>query len=833
MPVDEKKLSASFCSLLDYAIENELISQEDRIYCHNLLLDALSLEEIEESTERIAFPDCLYNLCTYACENGIIEDSISRRDLFDTKLMGLLTPRPSQVVSRFRELYAASPEKATDYFYKLSQDCNYIRRDRIKKDEHWTTETEYGELEISINLSKPEKDPRDIAAAKLRKASGYPKCLLCIENEGFSGTLSHPARQNLRIIPIDICGEQWGLQYSPYVYYNEHCIVMNSKHVPMVIDEAVFSKLFAFVEKFPEYFLGSNADLPIVGGSILSHEHFQGGRHELPMAKAKKDFDFYIPGFEDVNCCVLHYPMTALRLNGKDRERICALAGIILKAWRGYTDESAFIFSATDGERHNTVTPIVAESYSLSEDGLTITIPMKQGYTWEDGTPLTANDYVYSARRFVDPATNAQLGHPELEFVVNGYEIWNKGTETDVTKLGVTAPDDYTIEIQLNKPCAYFMNLFAIGSWMLPIKQSVVESAGTDYAANLDNFMACGPYKAVTYTHDAEFVIEKREDHFEADKYDVDRITRAIVSDVGTAVNMFETGDLDCIFDIDSSYIPDYEDEITFVTGASLHHLMCNFGKEGALGDLLRNDNFRMALSYAINRKGIVAAVNGNDGTTPWSRLVGPHIPGNSGMYVEEYPYETAPLEGNAEKAKEFLAAALTDLGYTDVSQLPAVELALLEGTSYKGYAEAFVDQWNQVLGLTNISIGQYPFMTVAGLLMDFSFDIVYWFPSNKTDASICLDIPVSENSYGHYTSWKNYPLNREIAQRLKDAAYITDNKARLDELFELEQIITPACPCIPLWLEGSNYIAKDYVSGISYGSTVMTFENLKVEEHA
>ena len=358
MLVDEKKLSASLSSLLDYAEENELIAPEDRIYCHNLLLDALILEDVEESGEKIPFPECLENLCSYACEKGLIEDSVSRRDLFDTRLMGLLTPRPSEVISRFQALYKVSPEKATDYFYKLSQDCNYIRRDRIRKDEHWTTETEYGELEISINLSKPEKDPRDIAAAKLKKASGYPKCLLCIENEGFAGTLSHPARENLRIIPVDICGEKWGFQYSPYVYYNEHCIVMNSKHIPMVIDEAVFGKLFSFVEKFPEYFLGSNADLPIVGGSILSHEHFQGGRHELPMAKAKKDFDFSVPGFEDVACQVLHYPMTALRLNGGDKERICALAGKILRTWRGYTDKDAFIFAETGGERHNTITPI-------------------------------------------------------------------------------------------------------------------------------------------------------------------------------------------------------------------------------------------------------------------------------------------------------------------------------------------------------------------------------------------------------------------------------------------------------------------------------------------
>jgi len=346
-------------SLLKYAEEKNLLNSEDEIYARNTLISMLGLKAYEETAEApVPFPACLEALCDFAVARGIIADTVTERDLFDTKLMGALMPRPSEVNRSFREKYKASAEAATDYFYDLSRDCNYIRRDRIARDRHWEVDTAYGTLEVSINLSKPEKDPKEIAAAKLVKASGYPKCQLCIENEGYEGTLSHPARENLRIIPIDILGERWGFQYSPYVYYNEHCIVMNSKHVPMVIDEKVFEKLFCFLEQFPHYFLGSNADLPIVGGSILTHEHFQGGRHVFPMQRAAKEFEFSVPGFETVDASVLRYPMTVIRLNSGDKQKLVALAGKILTAWRGYTDEEACIFAETDGERHNTVTPI-------------------------------------------------------------------------------------------------------------------------------------------------------------------------------------------------------------------------------------------------------------------------------------------------------------------------------------------------------------------------------------------------------------------------------------------------------------------------------------------
>ena len=349
---------AALDSLLDYAKDCGLLHPLDETFTRNLLLSELGLESYEKQEERFSFPECLDLLCDYAVQQKTIADTVAERDLFDTKLMGCVTPRPSEVVQQFRELYSTSSKTATDYFYKLSQDCNYIRRDRIAKDEHWTTETKYGELEISINLSKPEKDPRDIAAAKLKKSSGYPKCQLCVENVGYAGTISHPARQNLRVIPVTVNGRIWGFQYSPYVYYNEHCIVMNSCHTPMVIDREVFDKLFSFVEQFPHYFLGSNADLPIVGGSILSHEHFQGGHHTFPMEKAEREFGFTVPGFEDVDCCVVKYPMTVLRLNSENKDYLCDLAGKILAKWRSYSDPEAVIFAYTDEEPHNTITPI-------------------------------------------------------------------------------------------------------------------------------------------------------------------------------------------------------------------------------------------------------------------------------------------------------------------------------------------------------------------------------------------------------------------------------------------------------------------------------------------
>ena len=356
--MEPKTLYAAIDALIAYAKDCGLLHPLDETFARNCLLSELKLESYEKTEGKMTFPACLNTLCDYAVKAGLISDTIAARDLFDTRLMGCLTPRPSEVVRKFWSLYAEDPKEATDYFYKLSQDCNYIRRDRIAKDEHWVSQTPYGELEISINLSKPEKDPRDIAAAKLKKASGYPKCLLCVENVGYAGTISHPARQNLRVMPVTIDGQPWGFQYSPYVYYNEHAIVMNTQHTPMAIDRAVFDKLFSFVEQFPHYFLGSNADLPIVGGSILAHEHFQGGHHTFPMEKAEKEFGFSVPGYERVDCCVVKYPMTVLRLNSADKTQLCDLAGVILAKWRKYSDPEAMIFAETDGEPHNTITPI-------------------------------------------------------------------------------------------------------------------------------------------------------------------------------------------------------------------------------------------------------------------------------------------------------------------------------------------------------------------------------------------------------------------------------------------------------------------------------------------
>ena len=293
------------------------------------------------------------------------EDDIIHRDLFDTKIMSMLMPRPNEVIRKFHELYKNSPQEATDYFYKLSQDSDYIRRYRIIKDQKWVAPTKYGDLDITINLSKPEKDPKAIAAAKSAKQSGYPKCLLCMENVGYAGRINHPARQNHRIIPVTIQDSRWGFQYSPYVYYNEHCIVFNGEHIPMKIDRAAFTKLFDFVKQFPHYFLGSNADLPIVGGSILSHDHFQGGHYTFAMAKAPVVENFTVKGYEDVSAGIVKWPLSVIRLQCADEVRIIDLAEHILKAWRGYTDEEAFIFAETEGQPHNTITPIARKRGDL------------------------------------------------------------------------------------------------------------------------------------------------------------------------------------------------------------------------------------------------------------------------------------------------------------------------------------------------------------------------------------------------------------------------------------------------------------------------------------
>ena len=350
--------------LVQYGLQTGLIAEADKIYTTNRLLELFGLDELEDGDEEVAMDvddleDVLSAMMEYAYEQGIMtEDSIVYRDLFDTKIMSVLVPRPSEVIAAFEERYQDSPQKATDYFYKLSQDTDYIRRYRIKKDQKWIARTKYGDLDITVNLSKPEKDPKAIAAARTVKQSGYPKCLLCMENEGYAGRVNHPARQNHRIIPVVINGSRWGFQYSPYVYYNEHCIVFNSQHIPMKIEHDTFCKLFDFVRQFPHYFVGSNADLPIVGGSILSHDHFQGGHYEFAMARANIERAFVIRGFEDVETGILNWPMSVIRISAEDSDRLVALADAILDAWRGYTDESAFIYAETDGEPHNTITPI-------------------------------------------------------------------------------------------------------------------------------------------------------------------------------------------------------------------------------------------------------------------------------------------------------------------------------------------------------------------------------------------------------------------------------------------------------------------------------------------
>ena len=363
-------INTYIAALAQYGINCGLIAEEDRIFAVNSILSVLGLDEYTEpdSVNEMPLEDILAGLLDFACKQEIIPDSIAYRDLFDTKLMACLTPRPSEVIGKFRENYAQSPRKATDVYYKMSCDTDYIRRYRIKKDIKWKTVTEYGELDVTINLSKPEKDPKAIAAAKNAKQSGYPKCLLCAENVGYAGRLNHPARQNHRIIPVTICGEQWGFQYSPYVYYNEHCILFNTKHTPMVIDKAAFAKLFDFVRQFPHYFIGSNADLPIVGGSILSHEHFQGGNYTFAMATAPVEKEYTIKGFEDISVGRVKWPMSVIRLSGDNTGRLVELADKILTAWRGYTDEAAFVFAETDGEPHNTITPIARrnnERYEL------------------------------------------------------------------------------------------------------------------------------------------------------------------------------------------------------------------------------------------------------------------------------------------------------------------------------------------------------------------------------------------------------------------------------------------------------------------------------------
>ena len=362
--------------LVTYGLDKKLIMPEDEIYTINQYLEVFRLDEYNDpdiTGEEIILPEILDRLTDAAYDRYIIKsDDIVTRDLFDTKLMGILTPKPSQVIKEFRTYYEESPKKATEFFYEFSQDTNYIRRDRVKKDMKWKVNSPYGDIDITINLSKPEKDPKAIAAAGKAKSSSYPKCQLCVENEGYAGRLDHPARENHRIIPITIQDNPWGFQYSPYVYYNEHCIVFNGQHIPMKIDRNAFEKLFDFIKLFPHYFLGSNADLPIVGGSILSHDHFQGGNYTFAMAKAPIIEHFTVKGYEDVTAGIVKWPLSVIRLQSKEVKPLIDLAEHILNAWRSYTDEDAFIFAETDGTPHNTITPIARKRGDLYELDLTL-----------------------------------------------------------------------------------------------------------------------------------------------------------------------------------------------------------------------------------------------------------------------------------------------------------------------------------------------------------------------------------------------------------------------------------------------------------------------------
>lgn len=368
-------LNKNIRDLVEYGLRTGLVPACERNYTINLLLDLFREDEYTEPAEA---PVCeeleqiLKGLLDEAVQRGIIEDSIGCRDLFDTKIMNCLMPRPAQVQETFWKKYEESPEAATDYFYQLSQNSDYIRRYRIKKDRKWTVDSPYGTIDITINLSKPEKDPKAIAAAKNAKQSSYPKCLLCMENEGYAGRMNHPARENHRIIPITVNDCPWGFQYSPYVYYNEHCIVFNGQHVPMKIERNTFVKLFDFVKLFPHYFLGSNADLPIVGGSILSHDHFQGGHYTFAMEKAPMEELVTIPGYEDVEAGIVKWPLSVLRIRSKDEKRLIDLASHVLEVWRGYTDEEAFVFAETEGEPHNTITPIARKKGEFFELDLTL-----------------------------------------------------------------------------------------------------------------------------------------------------------------------------------------------------------------------------------------------------------------------------------------------------------------------------------------------------------------------------------------------------------------------------------------------------------------------------
>lgn len=370
--------------LVSYAIKKNLIEMEDATYCTNRVLALLQCDDYSPTgktfTENDTIAEILDSLLKYASSKNLVDyESIVSKDIFDTEIMGIFTDRPSNITKKFYSLYEQSPELATQYFYKLSNDNNYIRKDRIDKNIKWTTPSEYGNIEITINMSKPEKDPKAIALAGKQKSVAYPKCQLCMQNVGYKGRVNHPARANHRVIPVEICGQPWGFQYSPYVYYNEHCILLNQAHTPMKIDRSAFEKLLDFVEKFPHYIIGSNADLPIVGGSILSHEHFQGGNHEFAMMSAPSEKDYSIKGFEDVTVSRVKWPMSVVRLTGSNKDSLLNLADKILNSWRNYSDEDVFIFAETDGVPHNTITPIAC----FKDDKYILNLVLRNNITTE------------------------------------------------------------------------------------------------------------------------------------------------------------------------------------------------------------------------------------------------------------------------------------------------------------------------------------------------------------------------------------------------------------------------------------------------------------------
>jgi UDPglucose--hexose-1-phosphate uridylyltransferase len=354
--------------LIKYGLQTELITHDDVIYVTNLLLTTLELNDYKDTNienEKIELEQILDGMLHYAIEKGIISDDLVQRDLFDTKLMNCLVPAPREVIRKFYQHYKVSPEAATTYFYKLCHDTDYIRRYRIQKDIKWVTASPYGDMNITINLSKPEKDPKVIAEQRLLKQGGYPKCQLCLENEGYAGRIDYPARENLRVIPITLHNSKWGFQYSPYTYYREHCIVINKEHIPMAIEKETFIGLFDFIKLFPHYFVGSNADLPIVGGSILSHEHFQGGNYQFPMAVASIEHPFCIPGFSDVDAGIVKWPLSVIRLSCNNANRLIDLGAHILESWREYTDEDSYLYASTNGQPHNTITPIARKVENL------------------------------------------------------------------------------------------------------------------------------------------------------------------------------------------------------------------------------------------------------------------------------------------------------------------------------------------------------------------------------------------------------------------------------------------------------------------------------------